>query len=74
MNTDQLGDQRVTSVNMGKSYNELLEDGGCSVNGRVMPNGDEWNPTVQPFGVMKVTLRTPADDSLLIKHFTPLSS
>lgn len=26
---------------------------GCRFKGRVFPNGDEWHPTVQPFGEVK---------------------
>jgi hypothetical protein len=26
---------------------------GCRFKGRIFPNGDEWHPTVQPFGEVK---------------------
>ncbi|RWS17646.1 chordin-like protein [Dinothrombium tinctorium] len=49
---DQLGDQRASSGWL-KSPNELLSAGGCALKGRVYANGDEWHPTVQPFGEVK---------------------
>ncbi|KAI1285379.1 Chordin [Halotydeus destructor] len=51
LSTDQLGDQRASSTS--KSPNELLASGGCRFKGRVLPNGYEWHPTVQPFGEVK---------------------
>ncbi|CAG2165932.1 unnamed protein product [Oppiella nova] len=52
VSVDQLGDQRSIGGVL-KSPHELMAVGGCKFRGRVYPNGDEWHPTVQPFGEVK---------------------
>ncbi|XP_054164393.1 dorsal-ventral patterning protein Sog-like isoform X2 [Oppia nitens] len=52
VSVDQLGDQRSIGGGL-KSPHELMALGGCKFRGRVYPNGDEWHPTVQPFGEVK---------------------
>ncbi|KAG8193954.1 hypothetical protein JTE90_011504 [Oedothorax gibbosus] len=32
---------------------EILSLGGCKFNGQVYPNGDEWHPTIEPYGEEK---------------------
>lgn len=52
VSVDQMGDQRSIGGSI-KSPNELMAAGGCRFRGRVYINGDEWHPTVQPFGEVK---------------------
>lgn len=46
-----LGDQILPGERFTPA--EILEAGGCKFHGHIYPNGDEWHPTVQPFGEMK---------------------
>uniref|UniRef100_A0A147BGT3 Putative chordin n=3 Tax=Ixodes ricinus TaxID=34613 RepID=A0A147BGT3_IXORI len=48
VDTQQLKDQGSK-----KTPKEILSSGGCQFQMKVFPNGEEWHPTVQPFGEMK---------------------
>ncbi|GIY45199.1 hypothetical protein CEXT_498581 [Caerostris extrusa] len=45
----QLGDQGGEKM----IVKEILANGGCKYRGQVYPNGDEWHPTIDPYGIEK---------------------
>lgn len=52
---DQMSDQGFTdtiAIQQLKTQ-EILKSGGCRFRGSLYSNGDEWNPTVQPYGEIK---------------------
>lgn len=45
----QLGDQGGEKL----TPKEILSAGGCKFRGQVYPNGEEWHPTIEPYGAEK---------------------
>lgn len=52
---DHMSDQSFTDLAALQQLknHEILQSGGCRFRGTIYSNGDEWNPTVQPYGEIK---------------------